>query len=203
MLNFDGKEQIKGVVDTIIFQNEENGYTVASIESSEFDFVAVGTLFGVSEGETVILTGSWIDHPSYGEQFKIELCEKQMPSGRDEILRYLSSGIIKGVRKATAKKIVEKFGDDALDVISTLPEKLASINGISEKKAYEIQRSFNEQLGTSDLFMFLQRYGISANVCMKVYRKNRLVSKAAVMANPYLLCDTDYGVSFRKADEIA
>lgn len=203
MLDFDGKEQIKGVVDTIIFQNEENGYTVASIESSEFDFVAVGTLFGVSEGETVILTGSWIDHPSYGEQFKIELCEKQMPSGRDEILRYLSSGIIKGVRKATAKKIVEKFGDDALDVISTLPEKLASINGISEKKAYEIQRSFNEQLGTSDLFMFLQRYGISANVCMKVYRKNRLVSKAAVMANPYLLCDTDYGVSFRKADEIA
>lgn len=197
------KETISGTVETIIFSNEDNGYTVAEIEGDEYGFIAVGTMFGITEGENVTLTGSWTDHPSYGEQFKVEMYEKKLPSGREEILKYLSSGIIKGVRKATAQKIVERFGDDSLNVISTSPHKLASINGISPKKADEITASFNKQLGTSDLFMFLHKFGISTNVCMKIYKKHKIFSKQTIMDNPYILCEADYGVSFKKADEIA
>lgn len=196
-------EKITGIVSAIIFSNEDNGYTVADIEGEEYNFIAVGTMYGVSEGESVVLTGAWTDHPSYGEQFKVEMYEKQMPTGREEILKYLSSGIIKGVRKATAQKIVEKFGDEALNVIAAAPAKLATINGISEKKADEITNSFNKQLGTSELFMFLQKYGISTNICMKIYRRHKIFSKQAILDNPYILCDGDYGVSFKKADEIA
>ncbi|MBO5370059.1 MAG: ATP-dependent RecD-like DNA helicase, partial [Clostridia bacterium] len=197
------KETISGTVETIIFSNEDNGYTVAEIEGDEYGFIAVGTMFGITEGENVTLTGSWTDHPSYGEQFKVEMYEKKLPSGREEILKYLSSGIIKGVRKATAQKIVERFGDDSLNVISSSPHKLASINGISPKKADEITASFNKQLGTSDLFMFLHKFGISTNVCMKIYKKHKIFSKQTIMDNPYILCEADYGVSFKKADEIA
>ena len=196
-------EKIEGVVASVRFHNEENGYTVADIEHEEGNFVAVGTMYGIFEGERLELTGSWTNHPSYGEQFKVEMCEQIMPTGIDEILKYLSSGIIKGVRKATAQKIVEKFGDESLNIIASAPLKLASINGISEKKAYEISSSYNMQMGTSELFMFLQKYGISANVCMKVYRKHKISSKQAIVNNPYILCDGDYGVSFKKADEIA
>ena len=196
------KEKITGTVDTIVFHNEENGYTVADIEG-EYSFIAVGTMYGIAEGEKVILTGEWTEHPTYGEQFKVEMYEKQMPTGREEILRYLSSGIIKGVRKATAEKIVQRFGDDALNVIGSSPQSLALINGISEKKAMEIGQSFANQLGTSELFMFLKKHGISTNVCMKIYRKHNLFSKDVLMANPYILCESDYGVSFKKADEIA
>jgi len=196
-------EQLEAVVENIIFKNEDNGYTVAEMEGREFGFVAVGILFGINEGEKVVLTGTWTEHPSYGEQFKVEMYEKKMPTTCKEITRYLASGIIKGVRKATAEKIVEAFGEETLGVLSSYPEKLASIRGISLDKAHAICSSFNEQLGTSDLFMFLSRYGISANVCMKIYRKHKIVSKNAVVANPYILCDEAYGVSFKKADDIA
>ncbi len=197
------KEVINGIVESIIFVNEDNGYAVTEIESEQCSFVAVGTMYGITEGENVVLTGTWTDHPTYGEQFRVEMYEKKLPSGRDEILKYLSSGIIKGVRKATAQKIVERFGDDALNVIASQPCKLAAINGISAKKADEITASFNKQIGTSELFMFLQKYGISTNVCMKIYRKHKIFSKQTVLDNPYILCEADYGVSFKKADEIA
>ncbi len=196
-------EQLEAVVENIIFKNEDNGYTVAEMEGEEYGFIAVGILYGINEGEKVILTGSWTDHPSYGEQFKVEMYEKKMPTTREEIQRYLASGIIKGIRKATAQKIVESFGEESLSVISSEPEKLASIKGISLDKAHVMSRSFNEQLGTSELFMFLSQYGISANVCMKIYRKHKILSKNAIISNPYLLCDESYGVSFRKADDIA
>lgn len=196
-------EKLCGIVETIIFSNEENGYTVVEIECDDGNFVAVGTMYGIAEGEKVVLTGSWIDHPTYGEQFKAEIYEKQMPTDREEILKYLSSGIIKGVRKATAQKIVEKFGEESLNVIGNNPMSLALINGISEKKAAEIGRSYAKQLGTSELFVFLQQFGISAGICMKIYRKHNQFSKELILNDPYILCDGDIGVSFKKADEIA
>lgn len=195
--------EISGQVTDVIFKNEDNGYAVVRIENDTDEFIAVGTLFGINEGENVTITGSWTEHPSYGEQFKVEMYEKRMPTTAEEIERYLSSGIIKGVRGATAKKIVEKFGEESLNVISESPEKVAEISGISLAKACLITKNFNENLGTSELFMFLHKYGISSNVCMKIYRKHKLLSKKAVLANPYLLCDADYGISFKKADEIA
>ena len=108
----EGKqEKLTGTVTAIIFFNEDNGYTVADIETREKSFVAVGNMFGISEGEKVELTGFWTEHPSYGEQFKVETYQKKLPESIDEIFRYLSSGIIKGVRRATAEKIISKFGN--------------------------------------------------------------------------------------------
>lgn len=199
----DEKEIIYGIVTRIIFSNEDNGYTVAEVESDMYDFISVGMLYGVHEGETVELTGSWTDHPTYGEQFKVDYFKKIMPTTCEDIERYLASGIVKGIRKATAKKIVEAFGEDALTVLSETPDKLSKIRGISLQKAYDMSKSFNMQLGTSELFVFLSKYGISANSCMKVYRKYKTSSHDVIVENPYVLCENSLGVSFRKADEIA
>jgi len=199
----ENKETLTGILSHIIFSNEDNGYTVAEFEGDSYDFIAVGILYGAYEGEKIELTGTWTDHATYGEQFKVEYFKKIMPTSTEDIYRYLSSGIIKGIRKATASKIVEAFGEDSLKIISDEPAKLARIKGISLQKACEMSKSFNMQLGTSELFIFLNKFGISANTCMKIYRRHKGVSRDVVMANPYVLCDGDMGVSFKRADEIA
>ena len=199
----DEKEIIYGIINRIIFSNEDNGYTVAEVENDMYDFIAVGMLYGVHEGETIEMTGSWTDHPTYGEQFKVDYFKKVLPTTCEDIERYLSSGIVKGIRKATAKKIVEAFGEDSLKIISENPDKLAKIKGISMQKAYEMSKSFNMQIGTSELFVFLSKYGISANSCMRVYRKYKTSSHDVIVENPYVLCENNLGVTFRKADEIA
>lgn len=197
------REKITGIISQIVFSNEENGYTVAQIDADEFDFIAVGTMYNVSQGEKVTVVGTWVEHATYGEQFKVEMYEKHLPTTREEILKYLSSGIIKGVRKGLAQRIVEAFGEESLNVIKESPLRLATINGISEKKAMIIGESFETQLGTSELFMFLQKYSISANTCMKIYKLHKISSKEVILNNPYILCTSDYTVSFKKADTIA
>lgn len=197
------KETLTGTISHIIYCNEDNGYTVAEMSGASFDFIAVGILYGAFEGEMLELSGAWTDHPTYGEQFKVEFFKKILPTTCDDIFRYLSSGIIKGVRKATASKIVEAFGEDSLKIISENPSALAKIKGISLQKACELSKNFNMQLGTSELFMFLNKFGISANVCMKIYRRHKTCSREIIMSNPYILCDDECSVSFRKADEIA
>lgn len=199
----DNKETLIGELSHIIYTNDDNGYTVARFEGEKINFVAVGILYSVREGERLELTGEWTEHSTYGEQFKVESFKKIMPTSCDDIHRYLSSGIIKGVRKATATKIIEAFGEEALKIISENPEALSKIRGISLQKAYEISKNFNMQLGTSELFIFLNRFGISANSCMKIYRRYQALSREIVLSDPYLLCTDDCGVSFKKADEIA
>ncbi len=196
-------ETITGNLTHIIFSNEDNGYTVAEFESGRLSFIAVGMLYGAHEGELMELSGSWTEHPSYGEQFKIEYYKKIMPTTCDDIEKYLASGIIKGIRKATANKIVEAFGEDSLKIIAEDPASLSKLKGISLQKAHDISKAFNMLLGTSELFMFLNKFGVSANVCMKLYRRYKTVAKEAILANPYILCDEDCGMSFKKADEIA
>lgn len=199
----DGLETIKGTLTHIIYSNEDNGYTVAEFESNRLSLIAVGMLYGAHEGELMELSGSWTEHPTYGEQFKIEYFKKIMPTTCDDIERYLASGIIKGIRKATAGKIVEAFGEDSLKVISEDPVSLAKLKGISLQKAHDISKTFNTLLGTSELFMFLNKFGVSANVCMKLYRRYKSVAREIILANPYILCDEDCAMSFKKADEIA
>lgn len=199
----ENKETITGELSHIIFSNEDNGYTVARFDGDNINFIAVGILYSVREGEKLELTGEWTEHSTYGEQFKVESFKKIMPTSCDDIGRYLSSGIIKGVRKATATKIIEAFGEDSLKVISEDPERLSKIRGISLQKAYEISKNFNMQLGTSQLFIFLNRFGISANSCMKIYRRYQALSREIVLSDPYLLCTEDCGISFHKADDIA
>lgn len=199
----DNKETITGELTHIIFTNDDNGYTVARFEGDNINFIAVGILYSVREGEKLELVGEWTEHSTYGEQFKVDSFKKIMPTSCDDICRYLSSGIIKGVRKATATKLVEAFGEETLKIISENPEALSKIKGISLQKAYEISKSFNMQLGTSELFIFLSRFGISANSCMKIYRRYQAFSREIVLSDPYLLCTEDCGITFRKADEIA
>lgn len=132
---------IQAVVDEIIYSNDQNGFTVCQAESEELSFCAVGYLPYISEGETLEMTGSWTVHPDYGEQFKVEYYEKTEPSGKASIEKYLSSGVVSGVGKVTAKRIVDLFGENSLRIIRDEPEKLCAIKGISLQKAENISKS--------------------------------------------------------------
>ncbi len=193
---------IEGIVQEIIYQNIANGYTVCDIDVEGVFSTAVGIMPGVAPGEGVRLTGKWTNHPEYGEQFRAETCEKILPTGEVQILQYLSSGIIKGIGPATALKIVEKFGDRALDVIRDDPDKLASIKGISRKKAGEMQVSMLEKQAVQNVVMFLQPYGVTANFAVRVFRKFGPSAVNVIEQNPYVLCEVD-GIGFKTADKIA
>lgn len=196
-------ERYEGEIVNIIYQNEDNGYKVVEFENDDESFVAVGYLHGVAVGENVILTGSWINHSTYGEQLKVVMFEKKQPTTAESIYRYLASGIIKGVRESTAKKIVEMFGEESLDVIANHPAKLARIRGISMDKALSVQACYNEQVGASTLVMFLQNHGVSVNIASRVYKTFGSAAVEFINNNPYILCDEIDGISFKTADAIA
>ena len=196
-------ERLEGEVVNIIYQSDDSGYKVVEVEVKSDRVVVVGYLHGLSVGEFVVLTGSWINHNVYGEQFKVQMFEKKLPGTRESIFRYLASGIIKGIRESTAKKIIEAFGDEALDVIANDPMRLAKIKGISKNKALSVQASYNEQIGASTLVMFLQKYNISVNYAAKIYRAYGTSAVELIEANPYMLCENIDGISFKTADIIA
>lgn len=197
------KEILEGIVEEVVYYNHENCYAVCYVQTESEYIAVVGYMPCISEGERIKVTGSRYCHAEYGQQFKAEYFEKSMPKQKDDILKYLASGIIKGVRQTTAEKIVDKFGEKALDVIATSPEKLAQISGISEKRAIEIGKSYAEQLGVRDIVMFLQRYGVSPNYAVKVYRHFKGASVEVVKSNPYILAREVYGIGFKTADRIA
>lgn len=196
-------EVFEGTVDEIIYQNEENGYTVMEFYTKEKDITVVGFFSYVFEGDHLKLSGNFVTHKEYGEQFKCEYYERVMPRSKEEILRFLGSGLIKGVGMATAKKIVDQFGEDTLEIIEFQSERLSEIKGISYLKAIEIGESFREKKGIQSVLMFLQKYDISASVAIKVYRS--LGSKAITMIeeNPYILFEAVEGIGFKLADSIA
>ena len=198
-----GIESVSGEVTGIIYSNDSNGYKVLEIENDEDFFVAVGYFHGVSEGETLKLTGKWITHATYGEQFKADLFEKTVPATRASIMRYLSSGIVKGVGESTARKLVEHFGEDTLRIMEKEPERLAVIKGISMSKALKIHSNYVTQLGSSTLVMFLQDCGISVKTAAKIYKKFGSAAVDIIRQNPYVLCDEIDGIGFKTSDEIA
>jgi len=193
---------IEGIVQEIIYQNIANGYTVCDIDVEGVFSTAVGIMPGIAPGEGVRLTGKWTTHAEYGEQFRVEICEKILPTGEVQILQYLSSGIIKGIGPATAQKIVAKFGDKALDVIRDDPETLSKIKGISRKKAEEMQTSLMEKQAVQSVVMFLQPYGVTANFAVRVFKKFGSGAVSVIEKNPYVLCEVD-GIGFKTADKIA
>ncbi len=195
--------KIEGEVTEIIYRNEDNGYVVIEVKNNKEFYTAVGYMHGISAGEYVILTGKWVTHNVYGEQFKTEIYEKKMPCSRDTIYRYLSSGIIKGIREATARKIVEEFGEDSLNIIMNEPLKLSIIRGISKDKAISIHESYNEQVGASSLVIFLQSHNISVNYAARIYKIYGSNAVDIIESNPYILCEEIDGISFRTSDEIA
>lgn len=196
-------EVFEGTVDEIIYQNEENGYTVMEFYTTEKDITVVGFFSYVFEGDHLKLFGHFVTHKEYGEQFKCEYYERIMPRSKEEVLRFLGSGLIKGVGMATAKKIVDRFGEDALEIIEFQSERLSDIKGISYSKALEIGESFREKKGIQSVLMFLQKYDISTNIAIKVYRSLGARAIAMIEENPYILFETVEGIGFQLADNIA
>ncbi|MCK9479425.1 MAG: ATP-dependent RecD-like DNA helicase [Firmicutes bacterium] len=197
------KTTLKGVVEEVVYYNNNNYYAVCYVQTDSEYTAVIGYMPYISEGETITVTGSWTVHAEYGRQFKAEYFEKDMPKEKSDILKYLSSGVIKGVRQATAEKIINKFGEKALEVIAHSPEQLAQIKGISPKKAAQIGESYSLQLGAQDIIIFLQKYGISAAYAVRVHNHFGGASVDVVKNNPYVLAQEVYGIGFKTADKIA
>lgn len=195
--------EIEGTVEDIIYTNESNGYTVCDVRCGNDSLTVVGYLPFINSGETIKASGKWVSHPDYGEQFKVELYEKVMPKTVDAIEKYLASGIVKGVGPATAAKITAKFGAATLEIINANPLRLSEIKGISLDKASAIGQALNEQKGLRDVVMFLQEYGVTPSVCIKIYKAYAENAVLTIKENPYKLCDDVFGIGFKTADRIA
>lgn len=196
-------EKISGYVDHIIFQNSDNGYTVLELMSGETMITCVGMLMGLTDGMNVELEGEYTDHPSYGRQFKAARFTEKEPEDELAIERYLGSGAIKGVGAALAARIVRRFGKETFRIIEEEPERLAEIKGISERKAQEISIQVEEKRSLRSAMLFLQQYGISLNLSVKIYNTYGEEIYSILQKNPYRLADDIDGVGFRIADEIA
>lgn len=196
-------EKITGYVERIVFRNEENGYTVLKFISKEEEITCVGIFSGIAEGENLELTGEYTEHMTYGEQFKVECFEERMPEDKEAIERYLGSGAIKGIGVALAARIVRRFKDDTFRIIEEEPERLAEIKGISGRKAMEIAAQVNEKRDLRQAMIFLQQYGITMNLAVKIYQKYGRDVYGILNENPYRLAEDIDGVGFKTADEIA
>jgi exodeoxyribonuclease V alpha subunit len=196
-------ETLKGTVIETIFRNDENGYTVALMEADN-DIVTITGVFGTDvTSETLEVYGKKVKHPKYGEQFQVEIYNTVLPSSLDQIEGYLGSGMIKGIGKYTAKKIVELFKEDTFDIIQKHPERLTEIEGIGEKKAEMIAKSFSEQADIKEIMMFLQSHEISPGYSVKIFKQYGKNTIKTIAENPYRLSEDIYGIGFRLADKIA
>ena len=196
--------EIKGQIEEFIYQNESNSYSIAVFLLEDGEVITVvGYLPFIAVGDTLKLTGKMVIHQEYGEQFKIETFEKIMPESAAALEKYLASGTIKGIGPATARKIIEKFGEDTLTVFKFEPLRLAEIKGISKDKAYEIGEEFNEKWGVWQIVSFLEQFGIGANNSKRVYDALGVNAVEKIQENPYVLVDIVYGINFNNIDKIA
>jgi len=193
---------LSGSIESIVYQNDENGYTVCHIDADGEDYIAVGIMPYANVGEYVTLKGKFVVHPTYGEQFKVEFFEKKLPTNAKSIQQYLSSGVIKGIGPKTAARIVQEFGDDTFDIIENSPHLLAEIKGITMKRAEDISAQFKEQFGSRAVMMFFQNFFGTA-LSNTIYKKLGPSAVEQVHENPYILCNTIDGIGFERADKIA
>lgn len=199
----DLKEKIKGIIEDITYLNEDNGYCVFTVSVKNEPVTVVGTLPRINIGEEVELIGKFIVHPQYGQQFKAEQAICTLPTSAAAILKYLSSGAIKGIGPATANMIVSRFGEDTLYIIENESSRLAEIKGISREKAEKIGDEFIKQYGIREVMLKLSEFNITTNEAMKIYKKLGSSSIEKIRKNPYMLCREDIGFNFLRADEIA
>ena len=200
----NGRCTIDGTISHIIFSNEENGYTVLRLLTDDGELLTVvGTIPCAAPGENLIINGRWVEHPTHGTQVVAEEIERHLPTGEEDIISYLASGVIKGIGQATALRLVERFGERTLMVIEEEPELLTKVRGISERKAQEIAESYRYQNGMRRLLDFLTINSLPVSLAMRLYRRYGGDALDAVRNNPYLLVDELYGVDFSVMDEIA
>lgn len=195
--------ELKGEIKEIIFQNEINSYTIAVMETEFEELTVVGYLPFITIGDSLKLEGKYVEHPEYGRQFKIETFEKIMPETLDSLERYLGNGTIKGVGPATAKRIVDYFGDETLYVLKFEPEKLGNVKGITRNKGLEIAAQFNENWELWQIVGFLEKFGIGVQNSKNVYKALGVNAIEEIEANPYVLIDVANNVDFKLIDKMA
>ena len=196
-------ERIQGLVEHIVYHNEENGYTVFSIMHQGKETVCVGSVSTLDEGEYLVLEGEFVQHPVYGRQFKAQRMAIEVPEDIYSIERYLGSGAIKGVGSALAARIVKAFGEDTFRIMEEEPERLSEVKGISDRKAREIYMQFHEKQDMRQAMMFLANYGISPTLSLRIYKAYGNDLYNIIRENPYRLAEDMSGIGFRLADEIA
>lgn len=209
-------EQISGSVERITYYNAENGYSVIRIDPDSRAMLpyryatgrdglitVVGNLPELNPGEWVRLAGRWVNHAEYGRQFQAEQCEQALPASTEGIKRYLGSGMIRGVGKVMAERIVDKFGEETLDVIDEEPERLLEVLGIGAKRVKSIKKAWHEQKAIKDVMIFLQSHGVSTALAIKIYKKYEDDALRVVQQTPYRLVQDIYGIGFKTADKIA
>lgn len=196
-------ETLEGYVEHIIYRNEDNGYTVCELVCDGEEITCVGLFQYINEGESLEVKGGYVDHASYGRQFKVEEYENKMPEDTMAMERYLGSGAVKGIGKALAARIVRHFGKDTLRIMEEEPERLSEIKGISDRMAREIAAQMEEKADLRHVMLFLQQYGISVPLGVRLYKQYGTGVCGIIRENPYRLADEVQGIGFKMADEIA
>lgn len=196
-------ETIEAIADETVFQNDENGYTVLVVKAGRARVSAVGVMPPVTPGEKLIITGEWTEHPVYGKQIKVQDMEIEKPTTLSGIEKYLMSGMIKGIGPATARQLIKAFGEQTLDVIYSEPQRLLELPGIGEKRAQMITESYAEQAEQREAMVFLQSYGVTPSLAVKIFKRYGENVKQVIRSNPYRLVEDVEGIGFKTADKIA
>lgn len=201
----DTATTLEGVLERVVFSNEENAWSVVRITvvGQRDPVTAVGNLLGVQPGENLRLTGAWINDPKYGKQFKVSSYATVSPATVTGIEKYLGSGLIRGIGKVMASRLVEAFGLETLDVIENRPERLTEVEGIGPKRSRDILRAWTEQREIKEVMVFLQSHGVSTHYAIKIYKAYGPRANELVRENPYRLATDIYGIGFKTADQIA
>jgi exodeoxyribonuclease V alpha subunit len=200
----DEKVTLEGIVKKLTFHNDENGYTVATLQTGRKETaVIVGTMIGLQEGDNIRVTGSWKRHEKFGLQLQVEAFERVLPVTPDAILKFLSSGTVKGLGPKTAKKLVEHFGEATLQVIEREPERLLEIEGIGEKKAEGIAQGLREQMGVQSVMVYLSARGVTPGIAAMIYKRYGADALDVLRTNPYRLVEDVHGIGFKTADKLA
>ncbi|CEP82258.1 ATP-dependent RecD-like DNA helicase [Paraclostridium sordellii] len=196
-------EKIEGMISDIVFKNEENGYVIAHLSNENNDVVIVGCMPTLTVGESIEVEGKWVNHKTYGTQFEVSSFMPVTPSSIEGIYVYLSSGMIKGIGEKMAKRIIDKFGVDTLDIIQNTPHRLSEVEGIGSKKIEQIAKSYEDNRELRNIIMQLSPYGITPNLCLKIYKKYKNKAVDVISKNPYKLAEDVRGIGFKVADKIA
>ena len=194
---------IEGSVNQILFSNSSNGYAVVDLSTNDGNIIVTGELGNVEEGELLSVTGKYVNHPRYGTQFSAHICERKLPETSASILKYLSSGVIKGIGPTLAKRIVEKFGDKTLEIFENDPERLKEVKGFTAQKAEEAAIEFKRIYGIRTLMIFLSQYEISPSFAVKAWKRWGQYAVDVIKENPYVLCEQGIELAFVKAEKIA
>ena len=183
-------ERLEGMISDIVFKNEDNGYTIAHLANEDNEVVIVGCMPTLSIGESIEVEGKWVKHKIYGTQFEVDNFMPIIPSSLEGIYIYLSSGMIHGIGEKMAKKIVDKFGLNTLDIIQNYPDRLLEIDGIGKKKINQIIKSYEENRNLRNIIIELSPFGITPTYCMKIYKKYKNNAIAIINKNPYTVSYT-------------